>query len=70
MKDRNLFHRVDTIANIFKSGTATSENFTNGVHEMKSISIFHPKKPQIFCLFHAFNPFWEEVFQNPVQLPV
>ena len=26
------------------------------------------KKPQIFCLFHAFNPFWEKLYQNPVQL--
>ena len=22
---------------------------------------------KIFCLFHAFNPFWEKLFQNPVQ---
>ena len=22
---------------------------------------------QIFCLFHAFNPFWETLYQNPVQ---
>ena len=29
-------------------------------------SIFHRKK-QIFCLFHAFNPFWEKLYQNPVQ---
>ena len=21
----------------------------------------------IFCLFHAFNPFWEKLYQNPVQ---
>ena len=34
-KDRNLFHRVDTIGNIFTSGAATSENITDGVHEMK-----------------------------------
>ena len=25
------------------------------------------KKNQIFCLFHAFNPFWEKLYQNPVQ---
>ena len=46
----NLFHRVDTICNIFTSGAATSENITDGVHE-----IFHQKKkPQIpvICLFH------------------
>ena len=35
VKDRNLFHRVDTIGNIFTSGEATSENITDGVHEMK-----------------------------------
>ena len=35
VKDRNLFHRVDTISNIFTSGTATSEIITDGVHEMK-----------------------------------
>ena len=56
VKDRNLFHRVDTIGNIFTSGAAMSENITDGVHEMKLISIFHRKK-QIFYLFHAFNPF-------------
>ena len=27
-----------------------------------------PKKtPQIFCLFHAFDPLWENLYQNPVQ---
>ena len=31
----NLFHRVDTISNIFTSGAATRENITDGVHEMK-----------------------------------
>ena len=35
VKDRNLFHRVDTIGNIFTGGAATSENITDGVHEMK-----------------------------------
>ena len=65
VKDRNLFHRLDTIGNIFTSGEATSENITDGVHEMKQISIFHRKK-QIFCLFHTFNPFWEKLYQNPV----
>ena len=35
VKDQNLFHRVDTIGNIFTSGAATSENITDGVHEMK-----------------------------------
>ena len=44
VKGRNLFHRVDTIGNIFTSGAN-----------------------QIFCLFHAFNPFWEKLYQNAVQ---
>ena len=35
VKDLNLFHRVDTIGNIFTSGEATTENITDGVHEMK-----------------------------------
>ena len=25
------------------------------------------RKNQIFCLFHAFNPFLEKLYQNPVQ---
>ena len=29
--------------------------------------MFHKKK-KIFLLFHAFNPFWEELYQNPEQL--
>ena len=35
MNDRNLFHRVDTIGNIFTGGAATTENIIDGVHEMK-----------------------------------
>ena len=35
VKDRNLFHRVDTMGNIFTSGAATSENITDGIHEIK-----------------------------------
>ena len=27
--------------------------------------VFTEKKK--FCLFHAFNPFWEKLYQNPVQ---
>ena len=46
---------MDTIGNIFTSGA-----------EMIQISIFYRKK-QIFCLIHAFNPFWEKLYQNPVQ---
>ena len=25
------------------------------------------KKKKIFCVFHAFNPLWEKLYQNPVQ---
>ena len=53
MKDQNLFRRVDTIGNIF----------IDGVHELCSFT----EKKEIFCLFHAFNPFWEKLYQNPVQ---
>ena len=35
VKGRNLFHRVDTIGNIFTSGAAKSESITDGVYEMK-----------------------------------
>ena len=59
MKDRNLFHRVDTIGNIFTSGRWCSRDEIN--------FDFSPKK-NIFCLFHAsFNPFWEKIYQNPAQ---
>ena len=51
VKDRNLFHRVDTISNIFTSGAATSENITDGVHEMKYISIFTEKKNKYSVYF-------------------
>ena len=30
-------------------------------------SFTEKKKTQIFCLFHAFNPLWEKLYQNPVQ---
>ena len=34
MKDRNLFHLVNTIGNIFTSGAATTrENITDVVHD-------------------------------------
>ena len=36
-----------------------------GLNKFRS---FTGKKKQIFCLFHAFNPFWEELYQNPEQL--
>ena len=35
VKDQNLFHRVNTIGNIFTSGFATHENIMDGVHSMK-----------------------------------
>ena len=63
VKDRNLFHRVDTIGNIFKSGVVTSENITDGVHKSFDLS---PKKTNILFI-SCFYPFWEKVFKNPVQ---
>ena len=68
MKDRNLFHRVDTIGNIFTSGAATSENITDGVHEMKKISIFHQKKNKFSVYFMLFNRFWEKLYHNSEHL--
>ena len=55
VKDRNLFHRVDTIGNIFTSGAATSENITDGVHVFdQSQKHFHsfvsPKKTNILFI--------------------
>ena len=35
VKDRNLFHLVKAIGNIFTSGAATRENITDGVLSMK-----------------------------------
>ena len=35
VKDRNLFHLVNTISSIFTRGCATRENITDGVHSMK-----------------------------------
>ena len=35
VKDRNLFHLVNIIGNIFTRGWATRENITDGVHSMK-----------------------------------
>ena len=35
VKDRNLFHLMNTIGNIFTRGCATRENITNSVHSMK-----------------------------------
>ena len=52
MKDRNLFHRVDTIGNIFTSDAATSENITDGVHDMKQIKIYNEDGIIYHC--HAF----------------
>ena len=63
VKDQNLFHRVDTIGNIFMSREAKSENITDEIN----LDLSPKKNKQIFCLFHAFNPFLEELYQNPVQ---
>ena len=57
VKDQNIFHRVDTIGNIYRWCSRDKINFN-----------LSPKKtPQILCLFHAYNSFWEEVYQNPAQ---
>ena len=58
VKDRNLFHIANIFGNIFTSGAARWNNFQ---------SFTGKKTHQIFYLFHAFNPFWEELYQNPVQ---
>ena len=50
VKDRNLFHRVDIIGNIFTSGEAMNENITDGVHQMKLISIFPRKKNSVYFM--------------------
>ena len=43
MKDRNLFHLVNTIGNIFTRGCTTRKNITDGVYSME-YSIFQRKK--------------------------
>ena len=55
VKDRNLFHRVDTTGNIFTSGCATRENITNGVHErINRIFVFSVKEnKQNICFFQV-----------------
>ena len=50
VKDRNLFHLVNTIGNIFTRGFTTRENITYGVHSMKLIS-FTKKKTNILYVF-------------------
>ena len=45
VKDRNLFHRVDTTGNIFTSGAATSENINDGINLRDEINFdLSPKK--------------------------
>ena len=66
MKDRNLFHRVDTIGNIFTSGYATRENVTDGVRVINFD--LSPNKKEILCLCHAFLTLSGRSFiKNPVQ---
>ena len=71
VKDRNLFHRVDTIGNIFSSCEATVKilpmAFTR-CNKFRSLTEKKKKNIYIFCLFHAFNPFWEKLYQNQVQV--
>ena len=44
MKDRNLFHLVNTIGNIFTSGCTTRENITDGVHLIINFDLSPEKK--------------------------
>ena len=59
VKDRNLFHRLDIIGSFFTSGAATSENITDGVHEMKYFDL-SPKKTNILFI-PCFQPLLGEV---------
>ena len=43
---------MNIASNIFKSGTAEIENITDDVQGEINFDL-----SQIFCLFHAFNPF-------------
>ena len=52
VKDRNLFHRVDTIGTIFTSGAATSENIIDGVHEINKL--LSPKKKTNIMFISCF----------------
>ena len=47
VKDRNLFHRVDTIGNIFTSG----ENITNGVQDGSVVTMSNSRPGG--CEFHT-----------------
>ena len=51
MKDRNLFHLVNTIGNIFTRGFATRENITDGVHSIKKKFDLKPKKTNILYIY-------------------
>ena len=50
VKNRNLFHRVDIIGNIFTSGAARSENITDSFHEMKINFDLSPKKKSVYFM--------------------
>ena len=55
VKDRNLFHLVDTIGNIFTSGTATSENISDGVQRDETNFDLSPKKnPNKYSFYFKF----------------
>ena len=69
MKDRNLFHLVNTIDNIFTRGCATREYITDGVHSMKYISIFHRKKNLLYLSHVALVALgWSHLKRNRAQI--
>ena len=66
MKDQNLFHRVDTIGNIFTSGAATSKVLPMVFTRWKKFQSFTEKKKPNILFISWFNHFWEKPYQNPV----
>ena len=62
VKDRNLFHQV-----IFSQLAQPRVKILPMVFKRLNKFRSFTEKKNIFCLFHAFNPFWEKLYQNPVQ---
>ena len=60
VKYRNLFHRVDAIGNKAQPRVKILRDEIN--------FDLSPKNKQMLCFPHAFNPFWEKLYQNPVHL--
>ena len=66
MKDGKLFHRVTPLV-IFSRVAAPLVKILPMVFTRWNKFPSFTEKQHIFCLFHAFNPFWKELYQNPVQ---